>query len=411
MASTYTQPKKNGEDLQEEMKKQVSAQQTAAQQSAANLQQISQQAASLGGYTPSAQLQQAQQRVTQLQQQKPAEFTSAYTQKLQDQFESIMNRQPFNYDLGTDPLWNQYSDMYVQKGRRAMQDTIGQAAALTGGYGNSYAQGAGQAAYGNYLQELNARAPEFQQQAYGRWQQEGADMLDRYNALQNRENIEYGRYQDALNNYWGELDRAQQQAADLYNREYTAFTNNREYAYNTALTMLQGGKMPSDGLLAAAGLSAEDAAILKAMYKPKKSSVNNKANESSEIPAQIDHKATDSMPVEKYVYESNTNQLKKKSAVDKETGKSEWTLTDTNVEDGILSLKDFKKNVYDNDAFAKGIKQDAEKKGTMVAYVRNDMEKTLDAYQTYVEDAIERDYVAGHISKRRATELANKYLK
>ena len=390
MASTYTQPKKNGEDLQEELKKQVSAQQTAAQQSAADLQQISQQAASLGGYTPSAQLQQAQQRVTQLQQQKPAEFTSAYTQKLQDQFESIMNRQPFNYDLGTDPLWNQYSDMYVQKGRRAMQDTMGQAAALTSGYGNSYAQGAGQAAYGNYLQELNAMAPEFQQQAYGRWQQEGADMLDRYNALQNRENIEYGRYQDALNNYWGELDRAQQQAADLYNREYTAFTNNREYAYNTALTILQGGKMPSDELLAAAGLSAEDAAILKAMYKPKKSSGGSSKKASTAADDQLAALLAAAMNGEG-PNKSQTQIMNEASA------KGAINLTTTNESDGIMSFTDWVNN-------------NPQLQFSESAVMTKDRQAMDNGYKDYVAEAIERDAMSGKITQAEATKLIKKYL-
>lgn len=405
MASTYTQPKKNGEDLQEELKKQVSAQQAAAQKSAANLQKISQQAASLGGYTPSAQLQQAQQRVTQLQQQKPAEFTSAYTQKLQDQFESIMNRQPFNYDLGTDPLWNQYTDMYVQKGRRAMQDTMGLAAELTGGYGNSYAQGAGQAAYGNYLQELNARAPEFQQQAYGRWQQEGADMLDRYNALQNRENIEYGRYNDALNNYWAELDRAQQQAADLYNREYTAFTNNREYAYNTALTILQGGKMPSDGLLAAAGLSAEDAAILKAMYKPKKSSSGSKQNtDLQQLYALLQQEEPNNDdegpggiqgPGDTQGSGGEGPNKSQSQLLNEASNAGAVGLTTTNKSDGIMSFTDWVKN---NPQIQKS------------AVASMDKAKMDTGYKDYVESKIEQDAMSGKITKSEAAKLINRYL-
>ena len=44
-------------------------------------------------------------------------------------------------------------------------DTAGQAAALTGGYGNSYAQTAGQQTYNQYLLGLTQLVPQYQQMA------------------------------------------------------------------------------------------------------------------------------------------------------------------------------------------------------------------------------------------------------
>lgn len=295
MASTYNQ-KKEEEALRLKQQQGQTAGNAAlggAQQQAASLADATQQQANTG-YMPSAQLQQAQQYAQQVQQQKPGAYQSAITPQLQAQFEAIMNRQPFQYDLGTDAMFQQMSDMYVQQGRRAMQDAIGEATALTGGYGNSYAQGAGQAAYGNYLQQLGAQAPQFQQNAFARWQSEGADMMDRYNMAAAREESDYARYQDALSNYWAEADRAQQAADNLYNREYGEYidrqnhdfqqqqfaqelkeyeqsvsSENRDYAYNLALMMLQGGQMPSADVLATAGISQTDAASILAMYTPK----------------------------------------------------------------------------------------------------------------------------------------------
>lgn len=251
---------------------------------------------STGGFTPSAQLQQAQQQLQSMQQQKPSAYQSAYTPQLQAQFDAIMNRQPFQYDAATDPAFQQMTDLYTQQGRRAMQDTMGQSMTMTGGYGNSYAQGAGQAAYGQYMQNLNALAPEYMNAAYTRWQNEGADMVDRYNMIAARDESDYGRYTDQLNQYFAELDRAQQNADTLYNREYGAYQDElsrqqvqeemafqkeqyqgqldseaREYAYQTAMLLLQGGQMPSAELLAAAGLSEADAQLLQAMYTPKSS--------------------------------------------------------------------------------------------------------------------------------------------
>lgn len=266
---------------------------------------------SADGYTPSAQLTEAKKYAESVAAQKPAGYQSAYTPQLQAQFEAIMNRQPFAYDVGSDAAFKQMQDMYTQQGRMAMMDTMGKAAELTGGYGNSYAQGAGQGAYNQYLQQLYAMAPEYEQRAFSRYQQEGADMLDRYNMMAAREENEYGRYMDSVNQYYAELDRAQQAEDKLYNREYGEFmdrqnyqmaldeaafqreqyqgkmdSEQREYAYNTAMMLLQGGKMPSADLLAMAGISAADAQLLQAMYAPKSSGGGNPPPKEDEEPAE-----------------------------------------------------------------------------------------------------------------------------
>lgn len=253
-----------------------------------------------GGYKPSGQLTEAQKYAQSVAMQKPGEYKSAYTPQLQAQFDAIMNRQPFQYDIGSDALFQQMSDMYSQQARRGMQDTMGQATALTGGYGNSYAQGVGQAAYGQQMQQLAALAPEYMNNAYSRWQNEGVDMMNRYNMLAQMEDSDYGRYVDSMNRYWQEADRAQQAADDLYNREYGEYmdnlnweqardemlfqrekhqaqldSENREYAYNTALMMLQSGKMPSADMLIAAGLSEADAQTILSMFKKSSGSGGN----------------------------------------------------------------------------------------------------------------------------------------
>ena len=65
---------------------------------------------------------------------------------------NLTNREAFKYDLSNDQLYQQAKDQYQQMGKTAMADTIGQASAMTGGYGNSYATTAGSQAYQNYLQ-------------------------------------------------------------------------------------------------------------------------------------------------------------------------------------------------------------------------------------------------------------------
>ena len=158
------------------------------------------------------------------------EAQPSYAQQMDELFGQIMNREPFSYDLNGDALYQQYKDKYMSQGKLAMQDTMGQAAALTGGYGNSYAQTVGQQAYNQYLGGLNDIVPELYALARDRYDAEGNALLNQYSLLADRENTEYSR-----------------QSAE------------EEKAYSLALSMLQSGIMPSSEVLDASGLSMEDA--------------------------------------------------------------------------------------------------------------------------------------------------------
>ena len=68
----------------------------------------------------------------------------------------IQNRAPFAYDAATDPLYLQARGETVRQGRRAMEDTLGRTAALSGGYASSYAQSQASRAYGEQLDRLAA---------------------------------------------------------------------------------------------------------------------------------------------------------------------------------------------------------------------------------------------------------------
>ena len=96
---------------------------------------------------------------------KPADYQSKYGSLAEEAANAWANRDKFSYDLNGDALYQQYKDKYIQQGRLAMQDTIGQASAMTGGYGNSYAATAGNQAYQAHLQNLNDIVPQLYQMA------------------------------------------------------------------------------------------------------------------------------------------------------------------------------------------------------------------------------------------------------
>ena len=83
-----------------------------------------------------------------------------YGEELKEELNNSNNGRKFAYDLDADALYQQYKDQYINQGRLAMQDAMGQASALTGGYGNSYAATVGNQAYQSYLTQLNNVIPE-----------------------------------------------------------------------------------------------------------------------------------------------------------------------------------------------------------------------------------------------------------
>ncbi len=130
-------------------------------------------------------------------------YSSQWSAQLEAAIGSILNRKEFSYDPSADALYQQYKDSYVRQGRLAMMDTLGQAATLTGGYGNSYAQGAGQQAYERYLQGLTDKMPQLYQLALDRYDRENSRLAQQYTVLGDQESKDYDRYQQ-------DLDRDQQ---------------------------------------------------------------------------------------------------------------------------------------------------------------------------------------------------------
>ena len=171
-------------------------------------------------YVQSDAVTQAQQALQAHQAAKPGEYQSQFQTGLNDLAGQLQNRDKFQYDVNSDALYQQVAQNYLQQGQQAMMDTMGQAAAMTGGYGNSYAQTAGQQMYNQHLLGLNELVPQYQQMALQQYQLEGDELMKQYNMLLQQEESAYGRYQDALSRYYAELDRAQ-----------AAYDNQRDYDY------------------------------------------------------------------------------------------------------------------------------------------------------------------------------------
>jgi peptidoglycan hydrolase-like protein with peptidoglycan-binding domain len=190
-------------------------------------------------------------------------YANTYGGQLQDIYNQIANRGKFNYNINEDMLYQQYRDQYAQQGQMAMKDTLGQAAALTGGYGSSYGQAVGQQQYDAYLQRLNEVIPDLYSAAYDTYAQEGADLYKQYGLLGDMADDEYGKYADEYNRWFKERDYLQAQADDAWKRDYTMTADNRDHIM---YLIKASGYNPTDEEIAAAGMTRPQADALRYRY-------------------------------------------------------------------------------------------------------------------------------------------------
>lgn len=181
------------------------------------------------GYSPSGAVSQAKAYLQQVQSRRPGAYQSRWDAELDRLYDQITNRKPFQYDLNQDALYQQYKEQYQRLGRTAMQDTMGQAASLTGGYGSTYAEQVGQQTYNAYLQSLNDIVPELYDRAYGRYQDEGQDLYNRYGLVSDRESMDYSKYRDTVSDYYNDLADARSAYDSEWNKDYTQWADQLSY--------------------------------------------------------------------------------------------------------------------------------------------------------------------------------------
>lgn len=182
-------------------------------------------------YKESDTVKKAQELLNQQLSNKPGQYTSQWQSQLNDIIGKIMNREKFSYDLNGDALYQQYKDQYTTQGKMAMMDTMGQAATMTGGYGNSYAQSVGQQAYQGHLQQLNDKVPELYQLALNQYNQEGQDLYNQYAMLGAQDEKDYDRHRDDMSDWQTEMDRLQNQYNTERDYDYGKWADNRDFGY------------------------------------------------------------------------------------------------------------------------------------------------------------------------------------
>lgn len=173
--------------------------------------------------------------------------------ELERLYAAITCRPAFSYDPASDPVYNSYAQSYQRRGRLAMRDTMGQAAALTGGYGSSYAQSVGQQQYDSYLQSLGEALPELYGMAWQRYNAEGDALKTAWELASVRSEVRRESEREAA-----EREAAAQKSAE------TARRGNYDRLYKL---IYNSGYNPNETELSDSGMTGEQAAALLAEYR------------------------------------------------------------------------------------------------------------------------------------------------
>lgn len=173
--------------------------------------------------------------------------------ELERLYAAITGRPAFSYDPASDPVYNSYAQSYQRRGRLAMRDTMGQAAALTGGYGSSYAQSVGQQQYDSYLQSLGEALPELYGMAWQRYNAEGDALKTAWELASERSEVKRESEREAA-----EREAAAQKSAE------TARRKNYDRLYKL---IYNSGYNPNETELSDSGMTGEQASALLAEYR------------------------------------------------------------------------------------------------------------------------------------------------
>lgn len=165
---------------------------------------------------------------------------TSYSDQVREMMDKIMNREKFSYDVDTDPLFQQALASAMNSGKQAMQDTIGQASALTGGYGSTYATTAGNQAYNSFIEDAYDNLPQYYQIAMEAYQMEGDELYRQYGMLSTEDDKEYNRNIMAY-------DATYQHRNRMYDEAYGQFRDSKSDAFAMAdLQLAEHGQKVSD---------------------------------------------------------------------------------------------------------------------------------------------------------------------
>lgn len=161
---------------------------------------------------------QAYQALQNYQAQAPGPYQSPYQSQINSLMQDLNNRH-FVYNYREDPTYQQYKRQYESSAQRAGENAQANAAAVSGGFGSSWATTAGENAYANTMNGLDNVVNGLYAQALDSYTEESNDMYGQLQNLMQAESQAQQQYNQDVSNYYSGLDYYQNNYETEANRE------------------------------------------------------------------------------------------------------------------------------------------------------------------------------------------------
>lgn len=162
-----------------------------------------------------------------------------------DELDSLLNEiknyGSFSYDPESDENYAALKKLYLREADRTTEDTMGEAAAMTGGIPSTAAVTAASQAGDYQKTQLADKIPTLEQNAYGEWADTFNRLVSAYSAQKDKEDTDYEKLME-------QIDGSKSRNAAQSETDSTA-----------GWTMLKSGVMPSAAQLTAMGITGDQA--------------------------------------------------------------------------------------------------------------------------------------------------------
>ena len=177
-------------------------------------------------YSPSALVKAYQNKMSEVENSKPDAYVNKWADTQNSLLNDILNEKEFSYtgsDLMNDDLYKMYSEMYEKNARKAMNNAMGEATSLTGGYGSTYSQAAGQQAYDDTMSNMNEIALTLADKAYEKYLNDRSNRYNKLSAVNTQEQSDYGKYRDEVGDWQTDRDYYAGRYDTTYGQDYQKY--------------------------------------------------------------------------------------------------------------------------------------------------------------------------------------------
>ena len=143
-------------------------------------------------------------------------YKSKNSKQTKQRLNDLLNQKKYAYDASSDSVYSDYAGNVRANARTAATQSAAYGNRVNAG--DTYSDRVSNQSMHRYTSNINEKVPELAQLDFQKYQANRQNDFNALNALAKKEQVEYGRYRDDMNQYWKErefeLQKAKAAAAD-----------------------------------------------------------------------------------------------------------------------------------------------------------------------------------------------------